>query len=285
MKLHVDFNALLRAVNTMGAKERILSLNSTLPDLEEIDVQLKQGISVDINEIKVLDNSLLSYKGRQVLLYIQDHSWNIMAAINDGAQGKKYHVSNCSTLTNMRLQGRYDRYVATNDIDGFFLIDGINQDTGKLIEGKTELKVCQNCLKHLNYKKYKGSSSLMQVFNTFSLEEFFTTYQSYFKYQPKYKAGEINSTYTDDWSDTSNKYKDSVQWTCEDCKIQLKDNRALLHTHHINGVKQDNFTSNLKALCCECHAKQSNHAHMKISSEQKHQLRKIQEDQTFRINC
>lgn len=269
MKLHVNFSALLSSVNIMGANKRKFSLDSMLPDLEEIDVQLKKGLSVDISDITILDNGLLSYKGRQVLLYIKDHGWNVIAAINNGSSGKKYHVSYCKTLEEMKSKGRYERYVANNDIDGFFLIDGKNQDTQKYTEGKAELKVCKNCLKHLNYNQYKEKSSLDHVFRDFSLKEFFINYQTFFKHQPKYKASEIKSAYTDDWPEISRGYKESVKWACEGCHLKLKKHPKLLQIHHINGVKQDNSGLNLKALCLECHAQEPNHHHMKISVDQK----------------
>ena len=282
MKLRVNFDALLASVNLMGARDRKFILDTALPELEEIDTQLREGIAVDINDIVILDNGLLSYKGRQVLLYIQDHGWRVMEALNDGALGKKYHVAYCITLENMQSKGRYHRYVAKNDIDGVFLIDGKNKDSQEYIKGDTDLKVCKNCMKHLNYKGYEGSSLGIkkQLFDNFSLEEFFEKYQQFFKHKPKYKAGELESTYVDNWSEISISYRNSVNWVCENCSVGLTQYTELLHTHHINGVKQDNSKSNLKALCCECHANEPDHGHMVISYKQKAQLRKIRLDQT-----
>lgn len=159
MKLHINFDALLSSANSMGARDRAFILEANLPPLEEIDSQLRVGIVVDINEIKKIERGLLSYKDRQVLLYIQDHDYSIMEALNDGALGKKYHVAYCITLEEMQCKGKYNRYVAKNDIDGRFLIDGKNEETNEYIKGTTDLKVCKNCLRHLNYKGYENSSS------------------------------------------------------------------------------------------------------------------------------
>lgn len=277
MKLQVNFDALIASVNSMGAKDRDFILDVALPDLEEIDTQLREGIAVSIDDIEILDNGLLSYKGRQVLLYIQDHNWNVVNALNNGASGNKFHVASCRTLDNMNSRGRYNRYVAKNDIDGIFFIDGKNNDTQEYASGETDLKVCKNCLKHLNYKGYEDSSNFIkkELFDRFSLETFFDEYQQFFKYKPKYGAGKVKSKYTDNWSEVSIRYRDSVSWVCENCNIDLTQYAELLHTHHINGVKQDNSSSNLKALCCECHAKEPNHGHMGISEKQKSLLRKI----------
>ena len=52
----------------------------------------------------------------------------------------------------MRGKGRYERYVATNDLSGEFYIAGHDPDSGKNIDGRTRLKVCKNCLGKLNYR-------------------------------------------------------------------------------------------------------------------------------------
>jgi hypothetical protein len=207
-----------------------------------------------------------------------------MDALNDGALGKKYHVAYCTTLEEMQSKGKYNRYVAKNDIDGIFLIDGKNEDTNEYIKGTTSLKVCKNCLKHLNYKEYENSSRDIktQLFADFSLEDFFKEYQQFFKHKPRYKAGEKKSPYVDNWQKISMNYKNSVNWVCENCSVDLTQHPELLHTHHLNGVKHDNVKSNFKALCCECHANEPDHGHMDISLQQKTQLSELRLNQTTR---
>ncbi|MCK5818257.1 MAG: hypothetical protein KAH18_03180 [Psychromonas sp.] len=281
MKLSVNFDALLAATNLMGARDRAFTLKTTLPPLEEIDTQLKEGIVVNINEIKKIEHGLLSFKDRQVLLYIQDHDIKIIEALDDGALGKKYHVAYCITLEEMQSKGRYNRYVAKNNIDGIFLIDGKNEETNEYIKGTTNLKVCKNCLKHLDYKGYESNISIKkEIFDTFSLEEFFKAYQQLFKHKPKYKAGQNQSPYVNNWPEISNNYKRSVNWVCENCNVDLTQNPELIHTHHLNGVKHDNTLSNFKALCCECHANEPDHGHMDISYQQKTQLINLRLSQT-----
>ncbi len=267
MKLNVDFSQLHDAVRRMGAKERTFDLESELSPIDTIDGDLKRGIAIDAGELEYIDKGLLSYKGRQVLLYIQDHSGRVDDALIDGSKGNKYHVSYCTTLEKMHQGGRYDRYVVKNDITGYFFIDGQDWKTKAYKEGDTQLKVCKNCLTHLNYKNY--SSNKDEIFNKFSLDEFFETYKSFFKHTPKRKAGENkDGTYASNWDDISQKYRSSVGWSCESCNVNLKDNKRLLHAHHISGVKSDNSNSNLEALCVECHSEQPSHGHMKASSKE-----------------
>jgi len=278
MKLNVDFKELFNSVSKMGAEDRDFTLKTVLPELEGIDIDLTDGISVNIKDVEVLPNGLLSYKGRQVLLYIQEH-WNVEEALNDGSLGNKYHVANCKTLEEMKTNGRYDRYVAQNGTHGRFFIDGRNQN----ISGKTNLKVCKNCLSHLNYNDYKDCCK-DSIFNTFLLEEFFKKYQVFFKHEPKYPVGSPSS-YPKNWDKKSKAYKESVAWCCEECKVDLIHNKSLLDTHHINGVKHDCEHSNLKALCKECHSHAPKHNHMKVKDEDKSLLKKLRLQQERELIC
>lgn len=274
----MDFGALHEAVRAMGAKLHDIKLTTAaLPPLDPIDTELRRGIQVSIKDLTIRENGLLSYKNRHVLLYIQDHAWNVPAVMSDGAQGKKYHLAYCRTLEQMNRGGRYNRYVVKHDISGEFYIDGVNSMTREYESGSAKLRVCKNCLTHLQYKHYNRVAGFeqQQIFDTFSLEDFFNTYQSYFQYKPKYKEGENKSTYADDWKQQSDSYRTTMHWTCEKCKVVLSDHKHLLHTHHINGVKSDNEIKNLNALCVECHAAEPNHDHMIVKSAQKTVLKRL----------
>lgn len=281
MKLNVDFSQLHDAVRRMGAKERkLIKLDSELPPVDTIDSDLEKGIIISPDELEYIDNGLISYKGRQVLLYIQDHGHRVQDALNDGSTGNKYHLAYCRTLDNMHMRKRYDRYVVKNDISGIFFIDGQDDYSKEYTEGETDLKVCKNCLNHLNYKNY--SSNKNKVFNEFSLDAFFETYKSFFKHTPKRKAGkDKGGVYSTNWNDVSNNYRSSVGWFCELCDVNLKGNKRLLHTHHISGVKSDNSSKNLEALCIECHSKKDFHGHMKINKNDLKKLKIIQREQSL----
>lgn len=279
MKLQINFDSLHDSVQRMGAENREFILGVELSTIDPIDSELETGIIIGPDDIEYTKNGLLTYKGRQVLLYIQDHGSNIDTALRNGADGKKYHVAYCSTLEKMHQSGRFERYVVKNDISGNFFITGYDWQTKKHKEGTTRLNVCKNCLRHLNYKGYQNRLKQAAVFNNFSLDEFFTTYQAYFKHKPKRKAGEQkDGAYSGTWKEKSRKYRESVFWTCESCGIDLNNNKNLLHSHHKNGVKSDNSKSNLQALCIECHAEQPNH-NMRVTLSQKQILRKLRTEQ------
>ena len=144
MRLTVDFSALHVAVNKMGADhlKQDFTLEIISSALDPIDIALsEEGIEVDLSEVTI-KSGLLDYHGRQILLYIQDHGSNIQAALDDPAKGRKYHVADCRTLKRMREEGRFERYVATNDLSGDFLISGFDYFNRKKIQGNTKLKIC-----------------------------------------------------------------------------------------------------------------------------------------------
>ena len=98
------------------------------------------------------DGKLLSYKGRQVVLYIREHGEDAKAALEDGSEGRRFHFTFCRTLKEMK-RDRLELYVATSDFSGKFLITGFDPKSGTPIAGKTDLEPCQNCLRQLGLKR------------------------------------------------------------------------------------------------------------------------------------
>ena len=105
------------------------------------------------------------------------------------------------------------------------------------------------------------------VFRTFEWSEFFDTYRPHFTQMPTRRAGVFDGSYAPDWELVSRRYKEAHDFACENCHVDLTECPRLLHVHHINGVKTDNASSNLKALCADCHVKQPGHEHMRVSIE------------------
>ena len=266
MRLNVNFSGLQQAVKRMGADafEPDLDVSRPRDELDEIDIQLTKGIEVDLAEVEV-ENGLLSYHGRQVLLYIQDHRNDVSKALEYPEQGRKYHVADCKTLNEMRAAGRFQRYVVTTDLSADFYITGKDHVSGKRVEGHARLRVCKFCLTHLNYNNYRNNRT--QVFREFTLDKFFSTYSSFFSHLPRRRAGEYDGDYTDDWPDISARIKRTSGYLCSVCGVDLSEDQQLLHVHHIDGVKTNNATMNLQALCADCHRKQARHAQMYVSHD------------------
>lgn len=264
MKLRPFFESLNQAIDLMGAEKRgEFKIEFVEKHIEKVDLELAEGKDVELSDVNV-DSGLLSYQGRQILLYIKDHGQGFESAmLNPKKNGRKYHVADCSTLKSMREGGRFERYVATNDTSDQFLISG---DGG---EGFAELAVCQNCLKALNYKAWNSSEHRWDILEKFNMAEFFQTYSSFFPHMPKRKAQDATEGYTIDWPKISSHYRVEQDFTCEECGTNLRSHRHLLHVHHLNGVKSDNREANLRALCIDCHSKQNFHEHMFVSHQER----------------
>lgn len=260
--LNVDFDGLKAAVQKMGADPVDFSVRTQTAPITPIDIELERGIVLDdLSEVDA-SNGLLSYKGRQILLYIQDQGSSIQQVLHDGSQGRRFHLSDCKTLKEMRDRGRFERYVVTQNLDGEFPVSGVDWKSKELVEGTANLWACQNCLKELNYKG-AASGSARSVAETFDIEEFFSVYSSFFPHLPRRRAGHHEEDgYTPDWPQVAAHYKASKDFKCESCGVNLGGHKHLLHVHHKNGVKGDNSRANLRALCACCHREQPHHGRM-----------------------
>lgn len=287
IKLNVDLSMLEQAVEKMGAQNVQIDFSSEVVPIEPLDLQLSKGIEVSFKDIE-FDTGLASYQGRQVLLYIKDHSYNngMYAALKDGSKGRKYHVADCQKLDEMRRKGKLERYVVTNRLDGLFEISGTDNKTQEYIEGETKLNVCQFCLEAINYKKFASLSRgapRREVVNQFNMADFFETYSSFFKYLPTGVAGKSTNHYSDDWKEVSRRVREQYGFQCQQCGVDLKSHSQLLHVHHINGVKSDNSDSNLTPLCCDCHRKQPDHEHIFVKHEETKLISQLRSSQGLNV--
>lgn len=271
MKLTVNFGELRHAAKLMGAEEADFELGFTFKDIDPIDAALRDGqeLGKDIDLIEIKNtNGVLSYRGRQVMLYIPDQGSNLLEVLQDGEAGRRIHVAECSSLEHMRATGRFPRYQITTDTSGYLPVYGINENKEALDNHKAKLYVCKNCLQTLNYKGYaiKSHAEKRPVFKHFSLAIFFKTYSSHFKSLPEPKKSEHSPTYTSDWKEISAKLKQQANYICEQCSVDLDEEKRLMHVHHVDGVKSNNQGSNLRVLCADCHKKQPHHDHLFIKA-------------------
>ncbi len=268
MHLNVDFSHLEEAVRRMGATavpvDLDIDVRRGIDPIDPIDIILEVGIEIDLPDIEIHPTGVLIHQGRQVVLYIQDQWKNIRDVLADGIRGNKVHIADCSTLEEMRRRGRYERYVATNNVSGDFYVTGQDEYGGQ-VEGTAKLRVCKNCLRRLDYKHYTRNRN--QVFQEFEWGEFFDSYRPHFARMPTRQAGVPDGVYTPDWKRASRQYREALKFRCENCGVDLTKHPRLLHVHHINGVKTDDDRSNLKALCADCHGKQPGHEHMRVSNK------------------
>lgn len=257
----------VKLLKEMGADLKPMKLGVEWDNIDDEKLRelLQTGeVEIDISELEV-NNGVLEYKGRKILVYIRDQHKKYYD------KGYRYHLSNCSTITKYIENKIQSRYVISQRTNGLFNINLIERGIVVKEDLLEPLKVCKNCLTKLDYKGYSkltyGQKS--DVYNSFSLDAFFGTTKETqlqtFGFRDEVKAP-IN-TYSNDFSEVSLQYRTSKNFICEECGINLFNNRKYLHTHHIDGDKSNNNNYNLKALCIECHAKQPNHEWMKSNPD------------------
>ena len=222
---------------------------SRLPELKkELE---NDGVPFELGDLEFGKNRELIYQGQVVFVYIQDTGASKYILENEPENSKKVHLRQCRTLDSMHEQGRYDRYVATQNKEGRFLVHTRERD-GDTGEMHANLVPCKNCLNLIGYSGEAKGFSYAEYLSKGKITTFDRT--------PKTRDTDYRpSEYTKNWEDISQKYRESMQYKCEACSVDLSSHSKLLHTHHINGVKSDNNNSNLKALCKLCHSDQPNH--------------------------
>lgn len=270
MKLNVDLSALLAQPEKMGETVVVEIDETRLPPLSDEGVKLES-----LDDLRVVDG-LLAHGNAQVVLYIQDHSFNFEGALQGPEKANKFHVAECSKIKEMRASGKFERYVMTNNASGQFYITG-GWRGGEYVA----LNVCKLCLRMLNYKGYTQKSwpEKNAIVAQFHAEEFFEKYSSFFQGFPRRQAGSKEG-YTDDWPAISRQMRKRAGFCCSECDVDLSDYPHLLHTHHINGVKHDNSERNLQVLCIDCHSKVPNHHRMHVPRDDRLTVSRLRREQS-----
>lgn len=261
INIQVDLSRLEEAVNKIVTEKRPVDMGNR-QDKMRIELERAEGVEIDLNDLETR-KGLLHYKGMQVVLFIPVHSWkdSFNRAVIDGSKGNKFHIAQCETLDKKQQNNTFrDRYAVSRNPDGQFEIYGNNDESAVV-----ELRVCQNCLKFLNYKGANGSgASPWRIAQEFDINEFFANYSSLFNELPR-ERDHSKVGYTEDWPKLSKKIRQEANHTCESCNVDLSSHKDLLHAHHKNRVKSDNQRTNLAVLCADCHRKQPCHECMHVS--------------------
>lgn len=257
------------------------SIHINIGDHTLKDLRSREGIDIDITDVQIDPKTgTWVYKDKHVLLFIADQGWYFDDVMNGLREGKKYHLTDCKTIDDMKQKDKFARYHVTNNTEGIFAIHGISKSDRQKKTGEVRLHVCKNCLTKLNYKKYANATfeTKKDIYDNFNLDEFFEHYKTHFIAEPP-NVGQDKAGYSDDWAEISRRYRSYKNWTCEMCHVNLSEHRELLDTHHIDGVKQNNATYNLKALCKTCHQKQPHHGHYRVAFDVQSKLDELRKTQ------
>lgn len=279
MEIRVDFSGLWSQVKRLSASPVEFDWVAAA-QLDPIDIELLEGREVRLEDLDII-NGLLSVDGRQVLLYIPDQFSSVDVIQASPDKGNRFHVAECKTLADMRSKGRFERYVVTNNLTGIFPISGKNS-RGMLEELDSRLMVCKNCLDKLNYQNYCHDTARSNIWQSFEIARFFETYSTSFTHMPRNLTQRaIGNDYTADWAEVSTDVRRRCGFKCDGCGLSLSEHRHLLHVHHVNGLKPDNSSVNLRPLCADCHRKQPLHEHMFISMKDMQLLTRLRREQSI----
>jgi hypothetical protein len=265
MRIEIDFEALEILRKKMNAPLLGINFVNYLEAINIVKLLEDTGIEIDPNtEITEhpYDGTIIYKKiGIRVLLYIRDQNQNI-----SNKSEYKFHVHNCRTLKTAKQNNIYNKYVVSTRTDGKFDVFSNGRKRVK------QMQVCKNCLHELHYKGYDNhwQDKNINIYNEFSLEEFFGIYMEQDINRPVYTdATAPFNDYTKNWRRIANEEKTRRKYICENCKKDFSQLKQFLHVHHKNSLKWDNNPQNLRVLCIGCHSMQTGHAHLKNSAEYK----------------
>jgi hypothetical protein len=267
MKLDLEFPEFDPLLTRMGAPKSSWQLPSLkMDERQKLIEELEEGIEILPEDVETSFGGLLTHKGEQVVLYIKDTRLDRATLLHDIENSKRFHVVDCRTLDEMRGAGRFERYVVTTRKDGRFLVEA--KDSVEEIEAP--LGVCMNCLKDLKWKGWISLDQTRDIWENFSLQDFFAEFATFFSSRPRYSDKTApKGGYAKDWHQRATEMKQQRNWRCDKCGVNLSASRdrCLLHAHHKNGVVSDNRQSNIEVLCILCHSEQPAHQRMKPSTE------------------
>jgi hypothetical protein len=296
MRLEIDFSGIEIALSSIGGtKAEIGPLRNARQILNLIELQIIEKRSVVLGGEELAKHlsttaGLLSIGETQITLHIYDPFFVDKESLSEKPALKpKFHIMECTTITNMRDMGRGNRYVPGNRNDGLFKVRPYDDLTAKRgDEMEAYLQPCQNCLKELNYDDFayltnKGKS---KVLSNFDLKNFFEDFESIFRCLPLYTTETFpKGDYSKEWAQISYASRRKANWICSCCKVNCSQNHGLLHVHHKDGNRGNNKPSNLEVLCLACHKACPFHGGMYYSASNKKKLENLRISQKLGRIC
>lgn len=125
---------------------------------------------VDFDDVEVVYDGTLRYKGQRVIFYIYD-----VISYQNEVKLPRYHIADCATRQAMRTLDRSSRFITSNRQDGLFPV----RINGRQISSQ-KLLVCQHCLRLINWNGFGMHMTVeerMAAVSGFVLKDYFSKYK------------------------------------------------------------------------------------------------------------
>lgn len=225
-------------------------------------------------------------RGEPVFLYIRD-TWlrhdTIEEAITLPEDYTRIHLTECQTISEMRRQKRFERYVVTNRFDRPLRMILKDRQYDDAHEIELDLRVCKYCLHAIDWKGYahRPRSDRQEIWRSFTRKAFLERYSPTFASLPSGRDEDPNDDYPANWNESVRPQAlERADFTCQRCSVKVpRDRRHLLDVHHINGKKSDCHPTNLHVLCKLCHADEPMHSHYRVEPRDADEIRRLRRTQ------
>ena len=205
-------------------------------EIENVEVELDDVRNkMEFTDEGIFLNDDVTNSRQQIFLYKRDYYLSQF--------GKpRYHTHKCEVIQEFINKGRFHDYRRANT-DVVMVRD---RDDDYIDKEVSCLPLCSYCARMaINYKG-QDSGDFVELLKQAKDAE-----------APQKKKAEVDIFgYTKDWEKISREFRESHNYTCEECGITIENpfDRQFIQVHHINGDKTDNNPKNLKCLCINCHA-------------------------------
>jgi hypothetical protein len=207
----------------------------------EIQERIKRTSSFNFEPSLNVSYRLIKTEGKY-FFYQKNEDKCLMFAYLNKYNTKKYdklpsyHICKCPTR---------------NEFTGFVFASKMPvsiycKDRGENI-GEQDLPLCENCISESN----KG------ILRWFAKGKPWYEYVlEYANYKTFTQADKKKDGYVHIWKQLSEAKRESSDWCCENCNIELKSKelKLFLEVHHKDKKPLNNKTDNLQSLCILCHA-------------------------------
>ncbi|MGJ8723902.1 MAG: HNH endonuclease [Roseibacillus sp.] len=262
-----DFSSLKKAVEGLGV--------SITVHQREWEKKLWSGLEIDFDEIDKMEPNEAFFdvspngQVKPTVVFITQTNLFGNKDPDKTSDLHKYHFFNCKVVSNHRRKSRYKKSTRLDGKFNYRIFKDKDEYIPENYKNGVPLYLCGYC--HKIIENLFGSYSKKELFE---LEAFLTQFCSqggvpnstldFSGMELRPDIGDRPRVYSAGWERISKRFRESANYTCQECGIYLGDSstRKWCHVHHANGDPSDNVVANLRCLCIGCHAKECMHHHV-----------------------